>query len=109
MKMAEICQNCRRVRRWKYGSTFISRYMGIIWMSSREPVTFDAEEPDFLEWLKARYDTYPAKLYLLCQAVGYYGDYNKCMEWYRRRYRKEIMQGRILHLENPFNNKNQED
>lgn len=103
MGMIPECQNCRRLHRWKSDS-FISRYMGIIWMSSREPVTFTAEEPDFLEWLKARYGIVPAKLYLLCQAVGYYGDYNKCMEWYRRRYRKEITQGRALHLSNPFNN-----
>lgn len=70
---------------------------------------YDAAESEFLEWLKKRYDIVPSGLYLLCQATGYYGDYNRCMEWYRRRYRKEITQGRALHRANPFNNRNQED
>lgn len=109
MKIIPKCQTCRRLLRFKYDS-FMSRYMKIIWRSPRQfKYEFQEEEPEFLEWLKQRYDETPAGLYLLCQATGSYGDYNALMEWYRRRYRKEIKLGRALNLNNPFKNTNQED
>lgn len=73
-----------------------------------EYTEYAGAEPEFLEWLKLKYGTVPSKLYLLCQATGSYGDYDKCMEWYRRRYRKEIEVYRNLCKANPFIEK-QED
>jgi hypothetical protein len=65
--------------------------------------------PTFNEWLLARYDTTPMTLYELNKATGRYGEYDKLMEWYRRRYRREMLQLKLLSSGNPFINHNQED
>ena len=43
----------------------------------------------FQEWLKKRYNTTPPDLFDLAKATGRYGDYDKLLEWYRRRYRQQ--------------------
>lgn len=56
----------------------------------------------FKEWLLRMYGETPEHLYTLCIATGNYGDYNKVMEWYRRRYRYDNVLREQLLAANPF-------
>lgn len=56
----------------------------------------------FREWLKHKYGYTPQELYDLCTATGRYGDYNKVMEWYRRRYQQDNELREQLLAANPF-------
>lgn len=44
------------------------------------------------------------QLYDLCLATGCYGDYDKVMAWYRRRYQQYNDLREQLRAANPFNN-----
>lgn len=71
-------------------------------------VFFSAENPPtFNEWLLARYDETPMTLYVLSKNTGRYGDYDRMMEWCRRRYRREMDQLKALIADNPFLTDNQ--
>lgn len=61
--------------------------------------------PSFNEWLLAKYDTTPMTLYVLNKNTGRYGEYDKLMNWYRRRYRMEMDQLKCLIDNNPFINR----
>lgn len=56
----------------------------------------------FKDWLLKKYGYTPQQPYDLCTATGRYGDYNKVMEWYRRRYRQENAEREQLLAANPF-------
>lgn len=63
---------------------------------------FKAEHLSFREWLQWSYGYTPEQLYELCLATGRYGDYNRVMEWYRRRYRWYNEQREQLRKACPF-------
>lgn len=63
--------------------------------------------PAFNEWLLAKYGTTPMALYVLNKHTGRYGEYDKMMDWYRRRYRREMDQLKALISDNPFLTDNQ--
>lgn len=65
-------------------------------------VDLPAEDTSFQEWLAVRYNYCPMELYKLALATGKYGDYDKLMEWYRRRYRYEKDLARMYDNNNPF-------
>ncbi len=56
----------------------------------------------FKDWLLKKYGYTPQQLYDLCTFTGRYGDYNKVMEWYRRRYRQDNAEREQLLAANPF-------
>ena len=60
------------------------------------------EEPTFQEWLSDRYGVTPFQLQHLVIITGKKGDYDKMMEWYRRRYRFEMLRNKIYNNNNPF-------
>lgn len=60
----------------------------------------------FKEWLSWMYSYTPEQLYDLCLATGRYGDYNKVMEWYRRRFQRYNELREQLRAANPFADNN---
>lgn len=56
----------------------------------------------FKEWLLWKYNYTPEQLYELCLATGRYGDYDKVMAWYRRRYQWYNEMREQLIAANPF-------
>lgn len=52
------------------------------------------------------YNYTPEQLYDLCLATGRYGDYNRVMEWYRRRYQQYSELREQLRSANPFTDNN---
>ncbi len=67
---------------------------------------FRWELMSFQEWLLWKYNYTPRQLYELCLATGRYGDYNRVMEWYRRRYRQYNELREQLRAANPFTDNN---
>ena len=66
------------------------------------PLDISSEEQTFLDWLLSRYNTTPLTLRALCKQTGNRREYEKMMEWYRRRYRKEMqIKGELIEA-NPF-------
>lgn len=49
-----------------------------------------------------KYGYTPEQIYNLCLATGRYGDYDKVMEWYRRRYQQYNELREQLRAANPF-------
>ncbi len=58
--------------------------------------------PTFQEWLWEEYHTSAPELYGLVKAVGNYGDYERMMKSYRRRYRQQMELRAALIAANPF-------
>lgn len=67
------------------------------------PGEISGEFKSFQEWLQWKYGYTPGQLYELCLATGRYGDYNKVMEWYRRRYQQYNVLREQLLAAVPFN------
>lgn len=67
-----------------------------------DPREVSGEYKTFQEWLLWKYDYTPRKLYDLCLATGSYGDYDKVMAWYRRRYQQYNELREQLLAANPF-------
>lgn len=66
-------------------------------------LTFQADhKPGFKEWLLDRYTETPRHLHDVALATGSYRDYERLMEWYRRRYRYEMELRELLISANPF-------
>lgn len=72
----------------------------------RRELQLDAEQPTFLDWLLTRHDTTPTVMRVLCKQTARYGsgktEYEKAMEWYRRRYRYEKELREQMIKSNPF-------
>lgn len=69
-----------------------------------DPREVSGEHKTFQEWLLLKYGYTPEQLYNLCLATGRYGDYDRVMEWYRRRYRQYNELREQLLAAIPFNN-----
>ncbi|MDE5894344.1 MAG: hypothetical protein K2H45_15630 [Acetatifactor sp.] len=66
-------------------------------------LTFQLDrKPEFKEWLLYRYTETPLHLHDVALATGSYRDYERLMEWYRRRYRYEMELREQLISANPF-------
>lgn len=66
---------------------------------------FSEKKPSFLEWLWDRYQTTPIIELDLFKKTAYRNarrEYEKAMEWYRRRYRYEMEIRERLIAANPF-------
>lgn len=73
-------------------------------MKKMKVLTFRADrKPDFKEWLLDRYTETPQHLHDVALATGCYRDYERLMEWYRRRYKYEMELREQLISANPFN------
>lgn len=70
-----------------------------------DPRDVSGEYKTFQEWLQWKYGYTPEQLYELCLATGRYGDYNKVMEWYRRRYQQYNVLREQLRAACPFTDK----
>lgn len=70
------------------------------------PKDYSLEYLTFKEWLSWMYNYTPEQLYDLCLATGRYGDYNRVMEWYRRRYQQYNELREQLRAANPFTDNN---
>ena len=74
-------------------------------MSNTVTVTGD-DVPDFMQWLWDRHQTSPSILKSLCKQTARFGsgyeEYEKCMEWLRRRYFVEKKLMNELIQTNPF-------
>lgn len=67
-----------------------------------DPREVSGEYKTFQEWLSWKYGYTPQQLYDLCLATGKYGDYDKVMAWYRRRYQQYNELRERLLAANPF-------
>lgn len=60
-------------------------------------------KPTFEEWLAQRHNTTSRKLYEMFRMTGArYGEYDKAMEYLRRKYREEMDYREALLASNPF-------
>lgn len=72
----------------------------------KKTVDYRTNKPTFLEWLQDRHDVTPMTQRILCQQTARcgsgYSEYEKCMEWYRQRFRYEMELREQLIPCNPF-------